>query len=65
MSQPEIISTSDSAIEAPALGKFKARLLGDVMLPGEGRYERARRTRHGTVDARHPAMMVRCDELSD
>jgi hypothetical protein len=65
MSEPRIISTSGRAIEAPALEKFKARVLGEVVLPGEARYERARRVWNGRVDPRHPAMIVRCATSAD
>ncbi|HEY2484907.1 MAG TPA: FAD-binding oxidoreductase [Candidatus Binataceae bacterium] len=65
MSQPKIISTIGRAIEAPALRKFKARVLGEVVLPGEERYERARRTWNGMIDPRHPAMIVRCIAPAD
>jgi FAD/FMN-containing dehydrogenase len=65
MSQQKIISTIGRAIEAPALGKFKARVLGEVMLPGEERYERARRIWNGGVDPRHPAMVVGCVAPAD
>lgn len=65
MSQQKILSTIGRAIEAPALGKFKARVLGEVVLPGEERYERARRTWNGRVDPRHPIMVVRCVAPAD
>jgi len=65
MSQPQIISTSGRAIEAPALAKFKARVLGEVVLLGEERYERARRIWNGGVDPRHPAMVVQCAAPAD
>ena len=65
MLQPKIISTGARAIEAPGLEKFKARVLGEVVLPGEERYERARRAWNGRVDPRHPAMIVRCATPAD
>src|SRR5215472_17477512 len=63
MSKPTIISITDRAIETTAMEKFKARV--EVMLPGEQRYERARRTWSGMVDPRHPAMIVRCAASAD
>ena len=65
MSGAKIISTRGRAIEAPGLEKFKARVLGEVVLPGEERYERARRAWNGRVDPRHPAMIVRCATPAD
>lgn len=65
MSKPKVISNTGRAIEAPALGKFKERVLGEVVLPGEQSYERARRTWSGVVDPRHPAMIVRCAAPAD
>ena len=44
MSKPAIISITDRAIESTAMEKFKARVLDEVMLPNEQRYERAHRT---------------------
>ena len=65
MSKPAIISITDRAIESTAMEKFKARVLGEVMLPGEQRYESARRRWSGMVDPRHPALIVRCAASAD
>src|SRR5215831_19158853 len=65
MSKPQVISTSGRAIGETVLGKLKARVLGEVMLPGEPRYERARRAWNGRIDPRRPSMIVRVAAPAD
>ena len=65
MSKPKIISTTDKAIEENALGKFVAKVHGQVMFPGEPRYELGRRTWIGGLDPRRLAMIVKCTAAAD
>jgi FAD/FMN-containing dehydrogenase len=43
---------------------FRARFGGQLILPGEDRYEEARRVWNGMID-RHPAMVARCSSTAD
>jgi FAD/FMN-containing dehydrogenase len=47
-----------------SLDAFKASLRGELLLPGEGGYEDARKIHNGMID-RHPAVIVRCAGASD
>ena len=50
--------------DASGIGKFRAALHGEVILPGEAAYETARRVWNGAID-RHPALIVRCRDAND
>src|SRR5215469_14454819 len=62
---PKIVSLKGKAIEDLMVRKFERHLLGEVLRPGEERYEAARRVWNGMIDARHPAMIVRCVTATD
>jgi hypothetical protein len=47
-----------------AIRKFSADLQGEVILPDDGRYEKARRVWNHAVDL-HPAIIVRCAGTND
>lgn len=51
-------------INPTTLQNFKARLHGELISPGDEGYESARRVWNGMVD-RHPALIVRCTNVSD
>src|SRR5215469_3418215 len=65
MLQPIVVSATDKTIPEKLLRKFEACLLGNLILPSDGRYSRARRTWIGVIDPRRPAMIVRCGAASD
>src|SRR6516164_7662484 len=60
-----IFSLKGEAIEDLMVRKFEQHLLGEVLRPGEERYEAARRVWNGMIDPRHPAMIVRCATAVD
>jgi FAD/FMN-containing dehydrogenase len=49
---------------APDVAQLQSRLEGDVVIPGDPRYEEARRVWNGAVDKR-PAMVVYCAHTDD
>jgi FAD binding domain/Berberine and berberine like len=53
-----------TSINPKALQDFKASLHGEVIGPNDEGYESARRVWNGMVD-RHPALIVRCVDVSD
>jgi len=61
----KIVSLKGKAIEDLMVRKFERHLLGEVLRPGEERYEAARQVWNGMIDARHPAMIVRCVTATD
>ncbi len=65
MSKPTVISNTGRTIAAQALKRFEASLFGELILAGNQRYEQARRSWNGIVDARHPQLIVRCARTSD
>jgi FAD/FMN-containing dehydrogenase len=60
MLNPTLVSTVGKAIETAALRAFEDRLLGDIILPSDRRYESARRLWNKMPDPRHPGAIVRC-----
>jgi hypothetical protein len=64
-SKPNIVSTTGNGMKEEALRKFETSLLGEVLHPSEERYQLARRAWNGTLDARHPGMVVRCAATVD
>jgi len=46
------------------VGELRNRLAGEILLPGDGAYESARRIWNATIDKR-PGMIVRCRNTSD
>jgi hypothetical protein len=44
--------------------KFQASLRGDLLRPGDPRYETARKVYNGMID-RHPGLIVRCANVAD
>jgi FAD/FMN-containing dehydrogenase len=55
---------SPPELSAEALRKFETGLRGDVFRPGHPNYERARTLFNAMID-KHPALIVRCREVSD
>jgi len=53
-----------SQLPAAKIQELKARLKGDVVLPGEPAYEEARTIWNATID-KHPALFVRCTTTAD
>jgi FAD/FMN-containing dehydrogenase len=51
-------------VPAAAVDALRSSLLGQVLVPGDSEYERARRVWNGIID-RHPAIIVQCEGLSD
>jgi len=60
-----LVSLNGKAIEDPAVRKFERHLLGEILRPGEERYEGARRVWNRMIDPRHPALIVRCATATD
>jgi FAD/FMN-containing dehydrogenase len=57
---------ASDAMSLPSFGKFRASLKGQLIVPSDAQYERARRVGsfNPTTD-RHPLMIVRCADASD
>jgi hypothetical protein len=58
------IASSTRTIDSLAIQALQARLLGDVILPGDEQYDSARRTQILNYD-RYPALIVRAADASD
>jgi FAD/FMN-containing dehydrogenase len=58
--------TLRNEIDADAINKFRASLLGQLILPADQEYDRARRVEYWnpTTD-KHPAMIARCAQADD
>jgi hypothetical protein len=52
------------ALETTAIAQLQARLRGEVICPGDARYERSRRVWNGRID-RYPALIVYCADPDD
>src|SRR5215471_15922192 len=59
-----LTSMFDTTIKAEDLQGFKAHLHSELVLPGADGYESARRVWNGMID-KHPALIVRCADVSD
>jgi FAD/FMN-containing dehydrogenase len=53
-----------AALEAAGIPQLQARLRGEVICPGDARYERSRRVWNGRID-RYPARIVYCANPND
>ncbi len=53
-----------AALESTSIAKLQARLRGDVICPGDARYERSRRVWNGRIN-RYPALIVYCADPED
>jgi FAD/FMN-containing dehydrogenase len=53
-----------TALESTAIAQLQARLRGDVICPGDARYERSRRVWNGRIN-RYPALIVYCADPDD
>src|SRR5215469_11330957 len=60
-----LVSLNGKVIEDRTVRKFERHLLGELLRPGEERYEAARRVWSGMIDPRRPAMIVRCAAATD
>jgi len=47
-----------------AVAEFKARLRGELIVPGDAQYEKARQVYNAMID-RHPALIARCADVAD
>jgi FAD/FMN-containing dehydrogenase len=47
-----------------AVSEFKAKLRGELIVPGDAQYEKARQVYNAMID-RHPALIARCADVSD
>src|SRR6266567_2811100 len=53
-----------TALEATAIPQLQAHLRGEVICPGDARYEQSRRVWNGRID-RYPALIVYCADPDD
>ena len=53
-----------TALESMVISKLQARLRGEVICPGDARYEQSRRVWNGRID-RYPALIVYCADPDD
>src|SRR6266542_6026702 len=53
-----------SSVSASALASFRASFRGELVLPSDEAYERARRVWNGAIDKR-PALIARCTGVVD
>ena len=58
--KPTLGSNAGRPIEWATLRRFESRLQGEIIHPAEKRYQFARRTWSGALDARSPGAIVRC-----
>ncbi len=58
------LSGDKTVIERAALGDFRARLRGQLFMPGQDGYDSARRIWNGMID-KHPALIARCAGAAD
>jgi len=59
------LSLNGKLIEDLTVRKFERHLIGEILRPGEERYEVARQVWNGMIDPRYPAMIVRCATAAD
>jgi FAD/FMN-containing dehydrogenase len=59
-----IIGTGGRALSPRAVAALRDGLRGQVILPVDDEYDRARQVWNGAID-RHPALVVRCAEVAD
>src|SRR6266511_1283433 len=52
------------SLDASAVASFRASFRGELVLPPDEAYERARRVWNGAID-RHPALIARCSGVVD
>jgi FAD binding domain len=62
--QEKYASMLNRAIKSEALQGFKEHLHGELIGPGDGGYESARRVWNGMID-KYPALIARCSGVSD
>lgn len=55
----EVVTLRDEAVEA-----LRAKMLGEVLLPGDAAYEKTRRVWNGMID-RRPGLIARCTGAAD
>ncbi len=51
-------------MDANAVATLKGQLRGEIILPGDGSYDQARKVYNGMIDKR-PAVIVRCADVTD
>jgi FAD/FMN-containing dehydrogenase len=59
-----VVSRTGAAVDGKAVSKFNESLRGELLRPGDGRYEEARRIWNRLIDKR-PALLVRCANVGD
>jgi FAD/FMN-containing dehydrogenase len=57
-------TATPSISEEPAVQDLRANIRGEVIVPGDDRYESARQVWNGSID-RHPALITRCTGAAD
>src|SRR5215471_17945303 len=57
-------STASAVLEKPGIETLKANLRGELLQPGDGGYDAARKVYNAMVD-RHPRLIVRCAGVAD
>ncbi len=64
MVEQQVTITKGSTLDEAAVQKFKASLRGELIRPGDGGYDDARKVWNGMIDKR-PAMIARCTGAVD
>jgi FAD/FMN-containing dehydrogenase len=59
-----VVSQTGAAIDDAAVSRFHGTLRGELLRPGDGRYEEARRIWNALIDKR-PGLIVRCADADD
>lgn len=58
------IGEVDASVSAPLVEELRARIRGEILRPGDERYDTSRRVFNAMID-RHPALIMRCAGASD
>lgn len=58
------VAGEHTVVEEDVINEFRARLRGELLQPGDERYEEARKVYNGMIDKR-PALIARCTGVAD
>lgn len=58
------VSQNSTRLSDAVVGTLRTRFRGELILPGEARYEEARKVYNGMID-KHPALIARCTNVAD